>query len=291
MSDQTTSEVGYPSGEPFPSGPNKRMLAIAAVVAVVAVAIAGIVAVSAGGDNKKSSTATTVGAESTTSSLETTTSEATTTTEEATTTTEFMAPFTMPNVVDLPLVEALAALKDAGFEGEPEIVESKSPSKTPGIVLEQSPEAETEEVIAVTLTVSALPDQTFLADVGATQGEYDTGVATVKGDIYTHGVWQNNCWNCSEQETTFTLSQRYTEFSGRVGVADEFASGSVIQVEIFDQDNKSLFKANVKVGVVADFSIDVSSVIQLKLVSISITAQRRPNGYVVWADPVLIAKK
>ena len=147
------------------------------------------------------------------------------------------------------------------------IVEQKDATVAPGLVIEQDPYAGSnvtgEET--VTLTVSALPDQAYLSDFRATDGQYRSGVASMKGVPYTHGVLQSQGSGYNPQKTTFTLSRHYVRLKGVVGLDDAFTGGASVQVEIFDQDNTSLFKKTVKVGQPVTIDIPITSVIQLTL--------------------------
>jgi serine/threonine-protein kinase len=141
----------------------------------------------------------------------------------------------------------------------------------------------------VTLTVSSLPAQVYLGDLRATAGYSTTGVASIKGVAYTHGVLQQQGSNYNPAKTTFTLSNHYTRLKGLVGLDDSFIGGGSVQVEIFDQDNKSLFKKTVKVGRPVPLDISVRGVIQLTLEATDLLTNVQNSGSVVWADAQLLS--
>lgn len=193
---------------------------------------------------------------------------------------------TMPNLANATVDDARTRLTSAGIATDPVIVEQKDATVAPGIVITQNPYAGSPVAAddIVTLTVSALPDQAYLADFKATDGQFRTGVASIKGVPYTHGVLQQQGYNYGPVKTTFTLSSHFSRLKGFVGLDDSFTGGASVQVEIFDQDNKSLFKRTVKVGQPVTLDISVTGVIQLTLDSTDLLVNAANSGNIVWAD-------
>jgi serine/threonine-protein kinase len=197
----------------------------------------------------------------------------------------------MPDVRNATVEDARTNLTNAGLTSEPVIVEQQDAAVTPGLVVTQDPlpGSYVSDTNTVTLTVSSLPAQVYLGDLRATAGYFTTGVASIKGVAYTHGVLQQQGANYNPAKTTFTLSNHYTRLRGLVGLDDSFTGGGSVQVEIFDQDNKSLFKKTVKVGRPMPLDISVRGVIQLTLESTDLLTNVQNNGSVVWADVQLLS--
>jgi PASTA domain/NPCBM/NEW2 domain len=193
---------------------------------------------------------------------------------------------TMPDLQNATVDDAKAQLTSAGITSDPVIVEQKDATVAPGLVVEQEPSAGSNVTASdtVTLTVSALPDLAYLSDLRASDGSFRTGVASIKGVPYTHGVLQSQSAGSSPQKTTFTLSSHYSQLKGVVGLDDSFTGGASVQVEIFDQDNKSLFKKTVKVGLPVTIDIPVTGVIQLTLEATDLLSTVSNSGTVVWGD-------
>jgi hypothetical protein len=201
------------------------------------------------------------------------------------------ASITMPDVRNSTVADAKTSLTSAGLTSNPVIVEQQNATVAPGLVVTQDPlpGAFVSDTNTVTLTVSALPAQVYLGDLRATAGYFTTGVASIKGVPYTHGVLQQQGSNYNPAKTTFTLSAHYTRLKGVVGLDDSFAGGGSVQVEVFDQDNKSLFKKTVKVGQPVKLDISVRGVIQLTLESTDLLTTVQNSGTVVWGDAQVIS--
>ena len=198
---------------------------------------------------------------------------------------------TMPDLRNTTVADAKAQLTSAGITSDPVIVEQKDATVAPGLVIEQDPYAGSQATgeATVTLTVSAVPDQAFLSDFRATDGSFRPGVASMKGVPYTHGVLQSQGSGYNPQKTTFTLSGHYVRLKGVVGLDDAFTGGASVQVEIFDQDNTSLFKKIVKVGQPATIDIPVNNVIQLTLEATDLLTNVANSGTVVWGDVKVVS--
>jgi hypothetical protein len=197
----------------------------------------------------------------------------------------------MPDLRNATVSDAEAQLASAGVTSDPTIVEQKDATVAPGLVVDQDPTAGSEVTSdeTVTLTVSAVPDQAYLSDFQASAGQFRSGVASMKGVAYTHGVLQSQGANYTPQKTTFTLSSHYARLKGVVGLDDSFTGGASVQVEIFDQDNASLFKKTVKVGQPVTIDIPVSGVIQLTLEATDLLSNVANSGTVVWGDLQVIS--
>jgi hypothetical protein len=261
------------------------------VVVIVVLGIGGAaVALIGGGDSSKKVAPTTFAPAVTDppTTVDTTPDTVDTTPPTADTTPD-TTPVSMPNVVGDSVTDAESALSQAGWSGQPTIQYQTDPGQ-PGLVLSQDPADGDDVAGTVTLTVSRLPSNLFVDQLQATSGGFDTGAATVVGTTYTDNVLQDaECCDGTPNSVTFALSQHWARLKGTVGLDDAFSGQATVQVEIFDQDNNSLFKNTVKVGSAVPVDIPVAGVVQMTLTVTDLTTDADNSGNVVWGGLELTA--
>lgn len=149
-----------------------------------------------------------------------------------------------------------------------------------------APPASTVAAETTTTTTTPVPAKQYLADILPDTPWY-VGSADVNGTTYPHSMAGRLSGCIKDSSQVVNLSRKWSQFTAMVGPRDGYDTRSVVQFEVYADDNRIYSSGNVAVGQSVAVTLPVTGVLNLKLRYLFVLGDMglcSNAGYAVWGD-------
>ncbi|MFF0495447.1 NPCBM/NEW2 domain-containing protein [Nocardia aobensis] len=157
-----------------------------------------------------------------------------------------------------------------------------------------SPPASTTTTSPTTTTSStksgaavASASKQFLADMTASEETPSTGAASVNGQTYPHSIYGRIGGCTTDVSYSYVLGRQWSQFTATVGLRDGSDFRSVVQFEVYADNDLVYSSDNVAVGQSPVATVPVKDVLNIKIRYLFVQGNKglcSNAGYAVWGN-------